>query len=146
MQTYVLTAGQPVRAAAISAVVDLLGAVLIVLGVTRQLVVVIVIGVILFAAGAAIVSAASLLRRRVRTEVQLDDEQIKITAGGRTATARWREITDVTTDRRAIFLTRGQGEPDLKIDSPRGPADPQFAALAGELSHRLDQDRGYRPL
>ncbi len=146
MQTYVLTAGQPVRAAGISAVVDLVGAVLLVLGLTHDSVLLIVIGAVLFAAGTALVAAATVLRRQVRTEARLDDDQIMITAGGRTATARWREITAVTSDRRAIFLSRGEDRPALKIDSPRGHADPQFAALAAELARRLDQDRGYRPL
>lgn len=146
METYVLTAGQPVRASAISAVIDLIAAVLIVIGVDRSNAVLIVIGAVLFLIGIALVVLGAVLRRRVRTEVRLDTDGITISAGGRTAAARWREITGVTTDRQSIYLDRDENQPVLKIDSPRGDADPQFGRLSAELAHRLDQDRGYRNL
>lgn len=147
MTTYVLTAGQPVRASAISAVLDLIGAVLIVVGLDRSLPALTVIGIVLFALGIALAVAAAVVRRRLRTEVRLGPDEIAISSAGRTATARWAEITDVTSDRHAIYLARDSSEaPTLKIDSPRGAADPAFGRLIADLSGRLDDDRGYRPL
>ncbi|QDP94964.1 hypothetical protein FOE78_02670 [Microlunatus elymi] len=147
MEKYVLTAAQPIRSAVISAVADLVGAVLFVIGIDRDNAVLIVIGIVLFALGSALVVAASMLRQRIRTEIVLDDDGIGIHSAGRSARARWSEITAVSRDRRSIYLAQEKTDgPTLKIDSPRGPDDPQFRELARVLSERLDQDRGYHDL
>lgn len=147
METYVLTAGQPIRASAISAVLDLAGAVLIVLGLDRSLTVVLVIGIVLFALGLALAIAAAVVRARQRTTVRLDADEITISSAGRTAAARWSDITAVSSDRHAIYLARDQAElPALKINTPRGTADPQVGRLSADLAARLDDSRGYHPL
>jgi len=147
MEKYVLTSGQPVRASAISALLDLAGAILIVVGLDRSATALIVIGVVLFVLGIALAVVAAVFRIRLRTEVQLDATGISITSGGRTAAAVWSDITGVTRDARAIYLARDKtGEPELKINSPRGSNDPQFVRLSTVLSERLAHDRGYRPL
>ncbi|HEY9293741.1 MAG TPA: YcxB family protein [Microlunatus sp.] len=147
MEQYVLTAAQPIRASVISAVADLIGAVLIVIGLDRNNTALTVIGIVLFVLGVGLAVAAAVLRQRLRTEVTLDGDGIRIRSAGRTAQARWSEITNVTQDQRSIYLAQGKTHgPTLKIDSPRGPRDPQFQRLAGALSERLDQDRGYHPL
>lgn len=147
MTTYVLTAGQPVRASAIGAGLDLVGAVLIVLGVDRSLPALMVIGIILFLLGVALAVAAAVVRHRLRTEVGIGTEEITICSAGRTATARWSDITGVTADAHAIYLARDSGDaPALKINSPRGATDPEFGRLSAELAERLDDNRGYRAL
>ena len=147
METYILTAAQPIRASVISAVADLVGAVLIVIGLDRGNTALTVIGIVLFVLGVGLAIAAAVLRRRLRTVVGLDDRGITIRSAGRSAHAPWSQITDVTQDRRAIYLAQKKSEgPTLKINSPRGPNDPQFRRLAGVLAERLDQDRGYHPL
>ena len=147
METYVLTGPQPIRASAISAVLDLVGAVLIVVGLEFQLTWLTVIGIVLFAAGIALAVAAAVARRRLRVQVLLDTDDITIRTAGRSAAARWSDISGVTADKHAIYLARDDSEqPTLKIDVPRGTADPQFARLSTELAARLDSNRGYHPL
>ncbi|SDS59668.1 hypothetical protein [Microlunatus soli] len=147
MTSYVLTADRPLRASAISAVLDLIGAVLIVVGLDRSLAVLVVIGIVLFALGITLAVAAAVVRHRLRTEVRLGPDEIVISSAGRTARARWAEISGVTTDDHVIYLARDSSDaPDLKINSPRGTADPEFARLSAELADRLDDDRGYHSL
>jgi hypothetical protein len=146
MNSYVMAPADRVRPFAIVAVVELVGAALLVLGLDRDLIALVVIGALLFAIGTALVIAVILLRRRVRTEVRTDAEGIEIRSGGRTATAHWSEITGVSADQRTIYLDRTDDRPALKIDSPRGGEDPTLKALADELARRLDDSRGYRPL
>ena len=105
------------------------------------------IGIVLFALGIALAVAASVVRLRQRTEVRLGQDEITISSAGRTASAPWSDITAVSSDQHAIYLAREKGSlPALKINTPRGSADPQVGRLSAELAGRLDDSRGYRPL
>lgn len=146
MGDYVMTPTAPVRPFAIAAVVDLIGAAALVFGIDRDITALIVIGAVLFAVGSVLLIAAVTLLQRVRTAVRTDDDGIEIRSGGRTANARWQEITKVTADQRMIYLERSDNRPPLQIQSPRGGEDPVLKDIADELTTRLDQNRGYRPL
>lgn len=147
MQSYELTPAPPVRAMAIGAVADLIGAVALVIGLDRGWVVLIVLGIVVLALGLGLLVAAVLLRARVRTTVALDSDGVLISSGGQQRRAAWSAITGLSTDGPTIYLDREPADgPPLKIGSPRGASDPQFTELGAELAARLDHDRGYRPL
>jgi hypothetical protein len=144
--TYLLTPTDRVRPYAIGAVLDLLGAVALVLGLQWSATILIVIGVLALLIGTGISVAAVVVRQKLRTVVVLDDDGLTIRSGGEQARARWADISGATTDQRAIYLERSGDLPSLKISSPRGAQDPRLIALAAELTSRLDQSRGYHPL
>jgi hypothetical protein len=141
-----------VRGVAIGAIGDLVGAVLFVIGIDRAVSWLIALGVVLFVFASGLLTAALLVRLRIRTTVLLDTDTITIRSGGRSAQAQWSQITRVQTDGRTIYLrldpgATGQIDAEaLKIDSPRGDLDPQFRALADDLTRSLDHDRGYQSL
>lgn len=151
MQRYVLSSALPVRGVAIGAIGDLLGAVLFVVGISGGLGWLVTIGIIIFVLCSALLVAALLVRLRLRTTVVLDADAVKIHSAGRSAQAAWGQINSVSADRHTLYLGVDPGPDEaqpqtLKIDSPRGDQDPQFAALSEQLAERLDNDRGYRPI
>jgi hypothetical protein len=96
--------------------------------------------------GAGVIVATMAVGRRVTTRVVLDREHIMITSGGRSASAAWSEIDDVSAAGQTIYLNRRDRQAALKIDSPRGAGDPVLQRLSSALVARLDQSRGYRDL
>lgn len=145
-QQYALTPESPFRRYPLIALVDLVGFVLFGLGLGLGRSVLIIIGVLLILAGAALITVGLVMYGRVTTRVAVGDNGIRITSGGRTASAAWAEISDVATDRQTIYLHRHDGRPPLKIDSPRGSSDTRLADLSRQLVAQLDQSRGYRDL
>ena len=143
---YVLTQPYRARPYAIGALADLLGAVLLVIGIEQGITVLIVIAVIAFALGASIIAAAMLARQRLRTVVDLTDQGLEISSGGQRAGAQWGDISGVRTDQRTIYLERTGADQALRISSPAGAEDPQLSELSAELTSRLDANRGYRRL
>lgn len=146
VQQYALTPQSPVRRFPVVALVDLVGFVLFGLGLGLGRSVLIIIGAILIVAGAVLITAGLIMYARVTTRVMIGPDGIRISSGGRTASAAWTEIDDVATDRQTIYLNRQGGRPPLKIDSPRGGGDPRLAELSRELVVRLDKSRGYHDL
>ncbi|MBO0813202.1 MAG: hypothetical protein J2P23_14325 [Microlunatus sp.] len=145
-QSYVLSPGLPPRLFIYVAVAEGVGAVLLGLGVALQLTYLIIIGAVVFGLAAAAVIWTIVMRARVTTKVVVDDQQIMITSGGRTASAAWTEISDVSAAGQTIYLNRYHQQPPLKVDSPRGSSDPALARLSRELVARMDESRGYRDL
>ena len=145
-ESYVLSPASPVRTFRIVAVADGIGAVLLGLGVALGKWYLIIPGILVMVIGAGLIVATVVLGRRVTTKVVLDRDRIMITSGGRTASAAWSEINDVSTAGQTIYLNRHDQQPPLKIDSPRGAGDPVLQQLSGALVARLDQNRGYRDL
>jgi hypothetical protein len=137
---------------AIGAIGDLVGAVLFVIGIDQTVGWLIVLGIVLFVLASALLIAALLVRLRLRTSVLLDADTITIRSGGRSAQARWSQVSQVRSDGRTIYLSldpdaAGQADAEtLKIDSPRGGLDPQFRSLADDLGQHLDRGRGYQSL
>lgn len=145
-QQYALTPQSPVRRFPVIALVDLVGFVLLGLGLALGRSLLIVIGAVLVVAGAVLITIGLVMYGRITTRVLLGEDGIRITSGGRTATAAWSDIEDVATDRHTIYLNRRGAQPPLKIDSPRGGGDARLADLSRELVVRLDRSRGYRDL
>lgn len=145
-QQYALTPQSPARRVPVIALVDLVGFALLGLGLGLGRPVLIIVGAVLIVIGAALIAAGLVMYGRVTTRVVVGEDGIRITSGGRTATATWTEIDDVSTDRQTIYLKRQGEQPPLKIDSPRGGGDARLAELSRELVVRLDQSRGYHDL
>lgn len=145
-QSYILAPRSTTRVFAIAAVIDVIGIVLLAVGFALNKWYVIIPGVVVILGGAVLLSLTMMMRVRVSTTVRLTDEQLSISAGGKKASAAWSEISDVSSGGQTIYLTLNNQQPALKIDSPRGADDPKLQELATELTRRLDQNRGYRPL
>jgi len=145
-QSYALTPQLTSRTFSIVAVVDGIGLVLLAVGLVLAKPYLFIPGVVIIIGASALLAFTIVVRARVSTTVRLDDDGLWITSGGRTASAAWTDISDVSAAGQTLYLTRTSQQPALKIDSPRGADDPVFGDLSEELARRLDQSRGYRDL
>ncbi len=146
-QHFVLVATPPLRALAIAAVTEVLGALLLVGWQALDLPLVAgVLGALLLAAGTALLGAAVILTRRLRTTVELSDDAVRVTRTGRTRSLRWEAVREVTLLHPQLRVIAADPADEVVITNPRGPRDPRFAALLEALRQRLDAGRGYRPL
>lgn len=145
-QSYALTPQLTTRSFLIVAVIDVIGMVLLAVGLVLARPYLFVPGIVIIVGGSALLSVTILMRARVSTTVRLAEDRLTITSGGRTASADWTDISDVSAAGQTIYLNRSGQLPALKIDSPRGADDPAFRDLAEELARRLDRSRGYRDL
>ncbi len=145
-QQYVLAATPPLRALAIAAVTEVLGALLLVGWQALDLPLVAgVLGALLLAAGTVLLGAAVILTGRLRTIVELNEDAVRVTRAGRTRSLRWDVVREVTLLHPQLRLLTTDPSGELLITNPRGPGDPRFAALLEALRQRLDAGRGYRP-
>ena len=146
-QQFVLAATPPLRALAIAAVTEVLGALLLVGWQALDLpLVAAVLGALLLAAGTVLLGAAVILTGRLRTIVELGDDAVRVTRAGRTRSLRWEVVREVTLLHPQLRVLTTDPADELLITNPRGPGDPRFAALLEALRQRLDAGRGYRPL
>lgn len=145
-QSYALTPQLTIRSFLIVAVIDVIGMVLLAVGLVLAKPYLFVLGLVIIVGGSVLLAVTMLMRARVSTTVRLADDKLTITSGGRTASADWTDISDVSAVGQTIYLARSSQQPALKIDSPRGPDDPAFRDLGQELARRLDRSRGYRDL
>jgi hypothetical protein len=92
-------------------------------------------------------AVALVLTVRLRTTLILDSQSITIIKGRRRRVLEWSTIDSVTMrGPRLVLITKPEGRGDATIVNPGGAAEPTFAALASEISRRLDADRGYQRL
>jgi len=145
-QSYALTPQLTNRTFPIVAVIDGIGMVLLAVGLVLAKPYLFIPGIVIIVAASALLSLTIMMRARVATTVRLTDAGLTITSGGRTATAEWADISDVSSAGPTIYLARYSQQDTLKIDSPRGADDPAFRELSDELARRLDRSRGYRDL
>ncbi len=144
-ERFVLRPRPPVRALALSAGLDLVGAVLIVLGSDAANTLLVVIGVVVLVLGLALLAAALIGYRRFSTVVEMDDRGLAIRSAGKTARRRWNEINQVRAQDHHVYLwTDSDDGETLQIVCPRGPSDPEVGRLQITLARALDADRGYR--
>jgi hypothetical protein len=145
---FALTPPPPVRSLAISAVVALTAAALIVLRSALDLpaaVTVAAIVVMIFAIVLAIV--AVVLTVRLRTTLILDSRSITIIRRRHRRVVPWSVIDRVKMQgARVLLITEPEDDPDAAVVNPRGSNDATFAALVAEIQRRLNADRGYRPI
>jgi hypothetical protein len=145
---FALTPPPPVRSLAISAVVALIAAALMVLKSALDLpaaVTTAAIVVMIFAIVLALV--ALVLTVRLRTTLILDSRSITIIRRRRHIVVPWSVIDRVTVQgARVSLITEPEDDPDAAVVNPRGSNDATFAALVAEIQRRLNADRGYRPI
>lgn len=144
---FTLSAPPPVRALAIAAGLAVVGALLLVLSeVFGWPVGLAVLGVLLLVLGVALGVAALVLTARVRSVVQTDDAQIAVRRAGRTSTASWSRVGEVSVVGHRLTLRDKQDGSAVTVLNPRSRSNPAFLALLTEIQHRLDADRGYTDL
>jgi hypothetical protein len=144
----VLAPPPPIRSLAISAVVAVVSAAMIVLGAALQLpqvVMIIGIGLIAFAVVLAVVALAFTVR--LRTTLILSPQSITIIKGRRRRVVAWSMIDRVKMQgARLLLITKPEGGPGATVHNPRPTTDAAFTALITEIQKRLDADRGYQRL
>ena len=146
-QRITLVAAPPVRALAIAAAAELLGALLLVGWAALDLpLVAAVLGGLLLALGTVLLAAALVLTGRLRTEVELTADAIAVSRAGQRRTVPWAEVREVTLDYPRLQLLTKDPARGLVITNPRPAPDPRFEALQDAVRRRLDADRGYREL
>ena len=147
VQRFTLNATPPVRALAIAAGTEVLGALLLVGWQALDLpLVVAVVGALLLALGTLLVAAALVLGGRLRTLVELTPDNLRVTRAGRSRAVPWSAVQEVRLQHPQVQVVTEDPADGLVITNPRGAADPRFAAMLDALRERLDTDRGYRPL
>ncbi|CAA9313712.1 MAG: hypothetical protein AVDCRST_MAG61-1909 [uncultured Friedmanniella sp.] len=147
VQRFTLQPRPPVRALAIAAVSDLVGALLLVgWGALDLPIAVAVVGALALAFGTVLVGAALVLNGRLRTQVQLAAEAITVVRGGRQRSVPWSAVEEVKLQHPQLHVVATDPADGLVIVNPRAAGDPLFASMMDAIRQRLDTDRGYRPL
>lgn len=147
VQRFTLNARPPVRALAIAAGAEVVGALLLVgWGALELPVAVAVAGGLLLAFGTVLVGAALVLGGRLRTEVQLAANAITVVRGGQRRSVPWSKVEEVKLQHPQLHVVATDPADGLVIVNPRPAEDPLFASLMVAIRQRLDTDRGYRPL
>jgi hypothetical protein len=136
-----------VRALAIAAGADVLGALLLVgWGAFDLPIAVAVAGGLALAFGTVLVAAALVLGGRMRTQVHLGSDAITVIRGGQRRSVPWSKVEEVKLQHPQLHVVATEAGDGLVIVNPRAAGDPLFASLMDAIRQRLDTDRGYRPL
>lgn len=147
VQRFTLNAQPPVRALAIAAGAEVLGALLLVGWQALDLpLVAAVLGALLLAFGSVLVAAAVVLSGRLRTLVELTEDDVRVTRAGRSRSVPWSDVQEVTLQHPQVQVVTQDPAGGLVITNPRAAGDPRFVSMLEALRQRLDTDRGYRPL
>lgn len=146
-QRFTLSAPPPVRALAIAAATEVLGALLLVGWQAFDLpLAAAVLGGLLLAFGTVLLAAALVLSGRVRTEVQLAPDSITVVRGGQRRSARWSQVAQVRLQHPQLHVLTTDPAAGLVIINPRAEGDRVFSTLLEALRQRLDTDRGHGDL
>lgn len=139
--TYVIRPRPPFRALVISAVLSLLGALLLVLGLALSWhIVVAVLGGVLLSAGVALFIAAVVVMRRRVVVLTLDAQGYTVVGAGQDHKGTWKKVTRVTQNEAGDRLTIHESEQRtyLYFMTPDGEL---IEAVAKELRRRLRASR-----
>ncbi len=146
-ERFLLRPPPPIRGLGLSALADIVGAVMIVLGSVYGLVAMAFVGVAMFAFGIVLLVAAAVNYRKFTTVVETDERGIAIRSAGKTARRRWGEINQVSAQDHHVYLATDSDDGEtLQIVCPRGSSDPEVRRMELALASRLDNDRGYHNL
>ena len=144
-RTHVITPPLPVRAVAVSAVLAIFGAALIVLPAALRLPGVIAfLGWVLLGGAVALLVVAALSWRRMRVFAEFTDEGYLITGPGSQEQGSWAEVTKVTQAPASLTIHHGP-ERRVRLISRRG-VTAEMVHLTADLTQRLDASRGYHAL
>ncbi len=145
-ERFVLALRPPVRALAITAVMALLGALLVVSARVFELGLALVIigGALLFLA-VSLGAISALLVARFRSTVVLAADAITVIRGRRTSRVAWSAVDHVMLKGpRLTLVTKPDRGEAVTVVNPRTPTDPTFVSLVAAVRSRLNADRGYR--
>jgi hypothetical protein len=144
-RTHVLTPPLPLRAVAVSAVLALLGAVIVVLaGRFDWSIIVGALGWLFLLCAVVLLVTAALSWRAMRVLIELTDEGYLITGPSSREEGRWADVTRVTQTPTTLVLHHGN-QRRVQLVSPRG-VTAEMVHLSGDIARRLDVDRGYGSL
>ena len=147
VQRFTLQPRPPVRALAIAAGAEVLGALLLVgWGALDLPVAVAVVGGLLLAFGTLLVAAALVLSGRLRTRVELGTDAVTVVRAGQRRSVSWSKVEEVKLQHPQLHVVATDPADGLVIVNPRAAGDPLFASLMDAIRQRLDTSRGYRPL
>lgn len=147
VQRFTLHPRPPVRALAIAAGAEVVGALLLVgWGAFDLPIAVAVVGGLVLAFGTVLVAAALALSGRLRTQVHLAADEITVTRGGQRRSLPWTKVEEVKLQHPRLHVISTDSADGLVIVNPRAAGDPLFASLMDAIRQRLDTDRGYRLL
>lgn len=131
------------RALALSALLMLVGLVLVLMAelLDRNLLLT-VGGLLALVLGAGLFGASWWVARAARMQVVLDEDGYAIQGRDSAQSRRWADVRRVTSasGRLTLFLADGTR---VLLAVPRGRRD-DFDALGADIARRLDQSRGYR--
>lgn len=144
-RSYTLSPRPPIRAFAITAIVDVVGLVMLIAGQLLDARVVVVAGVVVVVLGSALITASLLLNRRLFSVVTLDERGITITRAKQARTVAWADVRGVHLTQTHLVVDAADGL-GAQVINPRGSTDPLVIDLATEVARRLDADRGYTDL
>lgn len=144
-RSFTLSPRPPIRAFAITAIVDVVGLVMLIAGQLLDERVVVVGGVVVVVLGSALITASLLLNRRLFSVVTLDDRGITITRAKQARTVAWGDVRGVHLTQTHLVVDAADGL-GAQVINPRGSTDPLVIDLATEVARRLDADRGYTDL
>ncbi len=137
-----LTPPLPLRAVALSALLAVVGAALIVAGAAAGLTTaVVVIGWILLAGAVGLNLVAWTTWRRMRVSVELSDFGYTIDGPAAHEEGRWADVTKVTQTPTTLVIHHGEDH-RVRLVSQRG-VTADLVHLTGDLARRLDASRGY---
>lgn len=143
-RSFTLSPRPPIRAFAVTAVVDVVGLLVLIAGQWLDQTAVVISGVVILVLGTSLLATSLLLNSRLRSLITLDDRGITIQRAKQTRTVAWADVTGahLTPTHLVIDAVDGKG---AEVVNPRGNTDPLVTDLATEVARRLDADRGYTP-
>lgn len=144
-RSFTLSPRPPIRAFAISAVVDVVGLLMLIGGQLLDETVLVIAGVVLLVLGTALISVSLLLNSRLRSVVSLDDRGITIQRVKQVRTVAWNDVRGVHLTQTHLVVDAPQGR-GAEVVNPMGQDAPVVIDLATEVARRLDADRGYTDL
>lgn len=144
VRTFTLAPRPPIRAFAITAVVDVVGLLMLIAGQVVDQTALVIAGVVVLVLGSALISVSLLLNNRLRSVVTLDDRGITIQRAKQSRTVAWADVrgAHLTQTHLVIDAVEGKG---AEVVNPLGNTAPVVIDLATEVARRLDADRGYTP-
>lgn len=146
-QRFTLNAPPPVRPLAIAAGTVVVAAVLLVLWHALSLPVAVGgLAGLLLVLGVALLVTALVMTARLRTEVRLDADGIRVSRKGHQRSVSWSEVKEVGLAPPRLTLATAERGSGVVVVNPRRPDDPVFAALVEQVRERLDRNRGYSDL
>ncbi len=139
--TYVIKPRPPVRAFALSAILALLGAAVIVLSAEYGWPVgVLALGVVVLVLSVALVVLAFVARSRMAVTVEITDDGYVVREPGGVREGRWADVTKVTEAPGRLTFHSGDDR-RFHLMAPGGSGD--LDRIAAEVARRLDVQRGY---